>query len=1072
MISTHLLRKMSIDAVLNPPVEIRGEKARSILSYAVAGIVTHKTIRQQIMMENAADARKQALQEYHRQFNNVFLRKMAPFLREKYDMTLYKKALLATGNREIHYLREGQRNHDIEQFLTIIRSTIREQENKKHTKSGKVEYQYQLTNLVNRVYQTLQTLIRSGVENLNRFTGKSLHEIADILGIFSIPLTAAQKSALHQLDNPQIQYPQYGNDVQSQSLLNTVSVLPKGADVATVTMNDLSLEHNSQYTFVLDQNVTYKMEGNDITMPPGTKLTAVIYAFQANNGNPYLVVIPNRAFGPTGTQFQFPMTNQEFRLFVTPGLRIVHQQSWENSMMDQSMEQDPEPNMNWRKPIRKIKLRDSARPADSGALDIAAILPQRQGTATQNVKKQVSVRPNMNLFNIVTGASYNDDRDIKFIAGMENADVGASIIPFWLQIRHAHDYNQKQYSEKIIQGQICNAFATCVLHEKGFPYETSEQKEEFRRQKNEFCDTLTSSRQEQIQQLWAKRSAPFSRLTKEELQDIEKTLYKPLSVAVDSKAEPQQIADWFRRNNALPDNIITLKDIHNNEEGVIVIEDTDVNNIHSCKYLFGVGRSVEFLTVKSMVVEIWNKMKKIKIRELLRDGMSEIDARSAVSKFFQSTYKFIDKMEDAQKLYEEYSNIVIQKRVRSALTNVYDTDNKQYKTLQRLLVTITDPAQLAGKDAFFQLFTPDFIRHRNNLITLYVQPFSADELIKMTPVRIPFTPSAADLSWLQTQFADVLMALNCFLKYTQKKGDSSRVVELRHTKFVVNMYAKCFDQISDEMNMSVDDDMPDIPKDFRELVFFEMGNDSLRYVWAYMISLYNARVLLRQKLAAKGLKMESHTTIDRISSKLADEFAEKLDGSFFGKSAILPDKSFFHLAALAFSSIIFNLHQYWKSNRSRVSRAQTFGQPEIDFAYHILSRQEAGNVESKGENNAVKNLVERLSESWPNADEIPTAISSRLYDLMLDLYNNQTRFMASIKSRLYYFATINNAEKEVVKDDMNEEEDRKDDSDDIESEHEKDDDHPEEGEDYEDYEEDEDELFGADDEDDLFGDNE
>ena len=45
MISTHLLRKMSIDAVLNPPVEIRGEKARSILSYAVAGIVTHKTIR-------------------------------------------------------------------------------------------------------------------------------------------------------------------------------------------------------------------------------------------------------------------------------------------------------------------------------------------------------------------------------------------------------------------------------------------------------------------------------------------------------------------------------------------------------------------------------------------------------------------------------------------------------------------------------------------------------------------------------------------------------------------------------------------------------------------------------------------------------------------------------------------------------------------------------------------------------------------------------------------------------------------------------------------------------------------
>jgi len=1067
MISTHLLRKMSIDAVLNPPVEIRGEKARSILSYAVAGIVTHKTIRQQIMMENAADARKQALQEYHRQFNNVFLRKMAPFLRQKYDTTLYKKALLATGNREIHYLREGQRNHDIEQFLTIIRSTIREQENKKHTKSGKVEHQYQLTNLVNRVYQTLQTLIHSGTENLNRFTGKSLHEIADILGIFYIPLTASQKSALHQLDNPQIQYPQYGNGDNGDQSHNTVSVLPKGADVATVTINDLGVENNAQYTFVLDQNVTYKMEGNDITMPPGTKLTAVIYAFQANNGNPYLVVIPNRAFGPSGTQFQFPMTNQEFRLFVTPGLKIVRPHSLEKSMMDQSMEQDPEPNMNWRKP-NKIKLRDSSRPVDSGALDISNILPQRQSTPSQFVKKQPSMGPNMSLFNIVTGASYNDDRDIKFIAGMENVDVGASIIPFWLQIRHSHDYNQKQYSEKIARGQICNAFATCVLYEKGFPYETSEQKEEFRRQKNEFCDSLTPSRQDQIQQLWAKRSAPFSRLTKEELQDIEKTLYNPLSVDIDNKAMPQQIVEWFRQNNAVPDNIITLKDIQNSEEGTIVIEDADVNNIHSSKYVFDNGRSVEFLTVKSMVVEIWNKMKKIKIRELLHDGMSEIDVRSAVSKFFQSTYKFIDKMEDAQKLYEEHSNIVIQKRVRSALTNIYDTDNKQYKTLQRLLVTIADPAQLAGKDTFFQLFTPDFIRHRNNLITLYVQPFSADELIKMTPVRVPFSPSAADLSWLQTQFADVLMALNCFLKYTQKKGDSSRVVELRHTKFVVNMYAKCFDHISDEMSMSLDDDMPDIPKDFRELVFFEMGNDSLRYVWAYMISLYNARVLLRQKLAAKGLKMESFETIDRISSKLADEFTEKLNGAFFDGSAI-PDKRFFHLAALAFSSIIFNLHQYWKTTRSRVSRVQTFGQPEIDFAYHILSRQEADSVAPNGENNAVKNLVERLSESWPNGDEIPNEISSRLYDLMLDLFNNQTRFTTSIKSRLYYFATITNTEKEVVKDDMIEDDDHKDDNDDIQSEHEKDDDQPEEG---EDYEEEEDELFGGDDEDDLFGDNE
>jgi hypothetical protein len=637
---------MSIDAVLNPPLENRGgEKARSILSYAVAGIVTHKTIRQQIMMENAADARKQAVQEYHRQFNNVFLRKLAPFLRQKYDMTLCKKALLSTGNREIHYLREGHRNHDIEQFLTIIRSTIREQENKKYTKSGKVEHQYQLTNLVNRVYQTLQTLIRSGTENLNRFAGKSLHEIADILGVFSIPLTAAQKSVLHQLDNPQFQYP-HGHSRDSQSLLNTVSILPAGADAAAVTITDLGVEQNSQYTFVLDQNVTYKMEGNDVTMPPGTKLTGVIYAFHANNGNPYLVVLPNRAHGPDGSQFQFPMTNQEFRLFVTPGLKIVHQQSMEKlgQTLGQSLQQEtePEPNVNWRKPVRKIKMRgrddEAARPADSGAFDVASILPQRQQqTAVQSVKNQ----PNMGVFNINTGASYNDDRDIKFIAGMENADTGASIIPFWLQIRYSHEYNQKQYSTKMDQGQICNAFATCVLQEKGFPYETSEEKEEFRRQKNDFCDSLTPSRREQIQQLWEKRGAPFSRLTKEELQDIEKTLYKPLSVAIDSKATPQQIVDLFRKNNKLPDHTISLEDIQNGEEGTIVIEDADTNNINSCKYAHD-GHSVEYLTVKSMVTEIWNRMKIIKIRELLRDGMDEGEARMAVLKFFQSTFKLIN----------------------------------------------------------------------------------------------------------------------------------------------------------------------------------------------------------------------------------------------------------------------------------------------------------------------------------------------------------------------------------------------------------------------------------------------
>jgi len=140
-ISMHpIFRKISFASVLNPALEIRGEKARTILSYAVAGVISHKTIRQHVMMENAADAREQALQEYHRQFENMFYSHTDSFLREKYEMTPCKKTLLATGNRSIQYFRDGQRDHKIERMLTTIRSIIRERENKKYTLGGQLEH--------------------------------------------------------------------------------------------------------------------------------------------------------------------------------------------------------------------------------------------------------------------------------------------------------------------------------------------------------------------------------------------------------------------------------------------------------------------------------------------------------------------------------------------------------------------------------------------------------------------------------------------------------------------------------------------------------------------------------------------------------------------------------------------------------------------------------------------------------------------------------------------------------------------------------------------------------------------
>ena len=1058
-ISMHpIFRKISIASVLNPALEIRGEKARSILSYAVAGVISHKTVRQQVMMENAADAREKAVQEYHTQFENMFFSHMDSFLREKYEITPCKKALLATGNRALQYLRDGQRDHKIERILTTIRSIIRERENKKYTPGGQVEHRYQLTNLVIRVYQTLQKMIQNGIENLSRFEGKSLNEIATILGISPVPLTSEQQNIIRQLDNP---IKPTVSDLGTTSRLSTnallplglasakpavsgfKTVIPFGTDVATLGFNTLGLFFGSQYTFILDQNVSYSLHGNQKIMPPGTKFTCVVDAFDNNNGQPYLSVIPTYATSPDGTRFEFAVSAQKLRVFVTLYLKIEsHQAPVQQNQPLQPESQFKEAGKDWKRPIRRFPM---------GRLQPVQPFGEENSQPTQ--QQQARQMPNMSLFNVVSSASFNEDRDLKYITSMENADVGASIIPFWLQIRHARDYNQKSYSGKNEQGQICNAFATCVLNEKGFPYETNEQKEEFRRQKNDFCDTLTSDRQEQIRKLWENRRAPFSRLTADEIRSIENMLFKPLVIDVDYNTSPEKIVQLFQSKYEMPVNAITLADIQNNEEGTVVIEDSNLGDILSCNYVHG-KHSATYFVAKSMIMEIWGKMKKIKIREMVRDGASEQDARKILLQFFQSNFESLHKIDDAQLLYREYTMIVTQKRLRSALTNVYDPKNKQYKTQQRLLVS-TAPNKLIDKDEFSHIFMTDLESHRDSLIRAGVQAFSVDELEKMQPRRIEFSPSPVDTAWLKTQFADVLMALNCFLKYVQQKGDSSRVVETRHTKFIVNMYSKCFDHVSDEMSMDIDE-LPDIPKEFKELVFFEMGKDSLRYVWTYVISLYNARVLLRQKLSERGLKMESSETIDRVSMKFADEFMQTLDNTMFG----VQDGRFFGLSALAFSSIIYHLRQYWKNNRSRT--AQKFGQAEIDFAYHILSRQESANVDMKGSKNTIfKGLIERLGESWANSDDIPDEISERLYELVTDLYNNQQRFMPSIKTRLYYFATIH----ETVKDKPDVKEEMQVDAGDdevvlVDDAPEHDDDQPEDGQDYDDEEDEDDDLFG------------
>jgi hypothetical protein len=992
------------------------------------------------MMENAENAEQHANTECYNQFNDMVVSYLYPALREKYDLMQYKKALLSTGKKTIFYFRDSERHHDIEEMLLRIRSIIREQEKKKHTAGGRVEYRYQLTHLVYRVYQTLKTLIQNGTENLSRFTGKTLHEIAGMLGISPIPLTGSQKTVITTLGNVDMTQNDNGKwlKLQSQNGKNWVNVnnrsmsdksmmrlvqtiesdrvmnyerrggaapvsqfitnyvLPDNVSLDSVdNIDKLGLSLYSQYTFMLDTPITYKKFGNEVEMPVGTQLVCNVTGFaQQDDGTPYLMVLGNRATGPDGKQFELP--NSELRIIVSRDLKLI--------------------------------------PKDGHI---------KQNQPFDWKSETVQIRPQMDVFNIsIPHEFFGDVQDMMSIINMEDVDSNVSIIPFWLQIRYAGNYNEHNSAadEKQTSRHICNAFATCILHEKGVPYKTVEEKAEFHRQKNQFCDSAGPDVLAKIQKLWEAGKAPFSNLTENQLQTIQSTLFNPLRPQLPPSATSDQIKEWFHETNPAPFNPVTLADIQNEEGGEIVIKDSDVDDIHSCNY-GPVGHAVSNFVAKSIVAETWSKIKRNEIRDLMRQGLKEEEARKNMREKYVKEFQKLSTMEEAARMYQDYMSAIISKRLRSALTNIYDPKNRLYTKLHRLLVT-TYPQDLV--DEKFQKLMYNLQGHREVLIKNDVKGYSAEELEKLDAPAVVFSPSLDDRAWLHTQLEDLVLALKSFLTYVRNKGESAPSTQIRHTKFIVNLYAKCFDSISDEIGMS-SDDLPEIPEDFRKR-FKGVGSDSERYMWSYLMSLYNAREHLRRKLATKNLKMESTDTINRVTLKLAENFIAglvKMDPMY----SSAPDHGFFILSGLSFSNIISHLHRYWKGSKM-------LDQNEFDFAYQILSRQNSQKVLSIVNNKDqqikkdIKNMVRRFT-GWSNVDEISESIIERLYELMFDLYHNKG---ASIKTRLYYFASSYDMSKE--EEEVNDAEEEA--ENDMEEDEEHDDDQPDEGRDYDD-------LFGDDD---------
>lgn len=998
-ITTDIYRNLLPSATLTLSVKGRygnAEEARSITSYAYGGLINHPTERKQIMMENARIAMEKAEQKYSEQFNQMIQTSLKNVLRQKYQMTPYKKSLLQTGSKNIRYEIDDMPelpSNFIGEFLMKLRDRFRREELENLSEKNQILRRYRMQYLSMMVYTKLKSLIENG-DNLVIYNGKSLSHIAKMLGI-DVHLSVRQQNALDTLHLKR-------SNAQPRPFPNVGNVGNVQDDYVKPSSEFLRTNYHSIDNIKIINDITYRMHGEDKNLPAGSIINCRISHYTT----PQIVMVqPYHATTKSGGRLMFAQTSN---IEMSIDNILVHRKLIKEQPLDEQVRTPLVDGTHTRtvKPVKPKPLdRTQTRPPPS---DFTAFNEKRFFQQTAPVQNR-NVQTGQSEKNVLFAVPFADpfaDRDIEFLANQNYQEKDISIIPFFLQVRY---YEPSTMNRE----DICKLFATHVLNEKQIANETEAEQLEFNRQINQFCSYASKSIREQIYAKFKRREAPFNNLNE---SDVEKKIF---DVGIEPDIESLKNADIKEivrvfNEKYLFNNEITRDDIMNMTEGDMSIDDNDIHNINSCHYILNQpNKSVWFYALRK-VLRLFPNIPNNKI--------------------------VINSVRD---LYEMNKRQIVQKRLRKAVSIIYDGNTQEYTKWKRLLVTTGDNRLVYQNQEFADLL----MSARQSLIGK-VQPLSGEEL-KSEKKQHEFPPmSYHDKMWLKNQYLDIAMSIRYFSEYLSKKAKNvAGTVQLKHTMFVVNLYAKCFDSIAIEIDDKFESEISD---EFRQEIeaVVNIGTDSLKYLWAYTLKLYEGLLLLRSKLANTGVALTDPQKANRISDMIADRFIEtdkRLAGVIVDSSS--PDARLINMMGITFETIVTNLQQFWSRNRIG-HKLETH---EFEFAYKLLSRMD--NVNISESNISVRQFVSRLAEKWPRCCSDVQQLSTFLGGVMNLLTNLKG---VNIKSRLYYFANLDILEdkKEVKKDSDSDEDEAINEHDEDEHDKEGDNgDHVSEGHDYSDEEE-------------------
>jgi hypothetical protein len=639
-----------------------------------------------------------------------------------------------------------------------------------------------------------------------------------------------------------------------------------------------------------------------------------------------------------------------------------------------------------------------------------------------------------------------DREHILFLANTASVrDTEMSIIPHWLQIHYAQEYNDTKAERQNSPQRMCEAFASAVLRKKGVETDSSF----FTEQKIEFCDQSTPSFKKELYEKWMNNQSPFE--MNSEMRRLTETFLSStaLQPSLPTTATDAEIADWFYTTHA--SNPYQNKDDHVN------IDHESDEQIHSLNHVLHKKSAWDMITHDVMVeireplrrqqiIDLQNEQmsnRQMELQEMrnlqmkiqtqrdprqlkklqmelqeMRKQMTEIKSVADLTKMANKsieTYFNNASIDQLYVHYRDFGKVIVMKRMEKALRFVYSIHNRAYETLQRLLITAT-PSQIGRvcKDTD----AADLLLSFRDDLRMKLQPFSTNELNSMLKKKGMYRAnpdfSDDDKKWLMEQMEDLLKGINLFRSYLNKK-DAYINIDAKNVMFIIGMYGNCL--VKDGIQMV---DVEHMPKEFQKLVTFPLENGALQQVWSYMIALYDARVLLRKKLEDHGKRLEDPAVIKRIVSRFAKDFIEndkriqpvtfkRNDSDSEMKTRLL------NAIGLTFVSIISQLYQFWKTSKMP-NKPFRLTMDELEFVYELLGGVTYGTDDKYG--SEIRELMQELSKKWNGNEMVGFDINQKVGHMVMELYNNQNDMLYQRLSQFIQFEDEKVVEKEEDEDDV------------------------------------------------------